>query len=128
MKPLVKEWVVKAEGDFVTARRELRARKSPNYDAACFHAQQCAEKYLKALLQENTIEFGRTHNLTALLDRVVTVYPLLEVLRPSLTALNIFAVDFRYPGESADQELAVKATNLCREVRKVIRKVLRLKE
>jgi HEPN domain-containing protein len=46
MKPLTREWVAKAEGDRVTARRELRARRRPNYDAACFHAQQCAEKYL----------------------------------------------------------------------------------
>ena len=44
MKPLTREWVDKAEGDFVTVTREYRARKSPNYDAACFHAQQCAEK------------------------------------------------------------------------------------
>lgn len=50
MKPLAREWVNKAEGDFATAAREMRARKSPNYDAACFHAQQCVEKYLKALL------------------------------------------------------------------------------
>ena len=57
MKPLTKEWVDKAEGDFITARRELRARKAPNYDAACFHAQQCAEKYLKARLQEEGIAF-----------------------------------------------------------------------
>ena len=49
MKPLTREWVRKAEGDYATAAREMRARKSPNYDAACFHAQQCVEKYLKAL-------------------------------------------------------------------------------
>ncbi len=55
MKPLTREWVEKAEGDFATARRELRARKDPNYDAACFHAQQCAEKYLKACLQEEDL-------------------------------------------------------------------------
>ena len=40
MKPLTCEWVVKAEGDLATASRELRARKAPNYDAACFHSQQ----------------------------------------------------------------------------------------
>jgi hypothetical protein len=34
MKPLTREWVKKAEGDFATAQRELRARKSPNYDSA----------------------------------------------------------------------------------------------
>ena len=68
MKPLTREWVEKAEGDFATASRELRARKAPNYDAACFHAQQCVEKYLKACLQEADVAFGRTHNLSALLD------------------------------------------------------------
>lgn len=36
MKPLTQEWFDKAEGDWVTAGRELRARKDPNYDAACF--------------------------------------------------------------------------------------------
>jgi HEPN domain-containing protein len=52
MKPLTREWIEKAEGDFATASREMRARKFPNYDAACFHSQQCVEKYFKALLQE----------------------------------------------------------------------------
>jgi HEPN domain-containing protein len=52
MNELTAEWVDKAEGDFDTARRELRVRHRPNYDAVCFHAQQTAEKYLKAFLQE----------------------------------------------------------------------------
>jgi HEPN domain-containing protein len=46
MNNIVDEWVEKAEGDFRTAEREARVRKAPNYDAVCFHAQQCAEKYL----------------------------------------------------------------------------------
>lgn len=124
MKLLTEEWVAKAEGDFATAGRELRARKNANYDAVCFHAQQCVEKYLKAVLQENEIEFGRTHNLSALLDKVVQSYPFLETIRPSLHLLNAFAIDFRYPGESADKELAGKAYQLCREVRKAVRLLL----
>lgn len=52
MDILTREWVGKAEGDFASAGRELRARKLPNYDSACFHAQQCAEKLLKAALQQ----------------------------------------------------------------------------
>lgn len=55
MNPLTLEWIDKAEGDFATAGREIRVRKLPNYDAVCYHAQQCAEKYLKALLQEANI-------------------------------------------------------------------------
>jgi len=68
MKLLTREWIDKAEGDFATASREIRVRKFPNYDAVCFHAQQCAEKYLKALLQESEIPFGKTHHLVALLE------------------------------------------------------------
>ncbi len=41
MKKIYQEWIEKAEGDFNSANREIRARKNPNYDAACFHAQQC---------------------------------------------------------------------------------------
>jgi HEPN domain-containing protein len=48
MNGTVKEWIAKAEGDYATAARELRAIESPNYDAACFHAEQCAEKLMKA--------------------------------------------------------------------------------
>lgn len=50
MSEISKEWVCKAEGDYRTALREYRARKFPNYDAACFHAQQCVEKLLKGEL------------------------------------------------------------------------------
>ena len=44
MNATVKEWIAKAEADFATAGRERRARKNPNYDAICFHAQQGVEK------------------------------------------------------------------------------------
>jgi HEPN domain-containing protein len=126
MKPLTREWVEKAEGDFVTAHREYRARKSPNYDAACFHAQQCAEKYLKARLQEADLQFGRTHNLTALLDLLLSIEPAWEILRPHLRALTIFAVEVRYPGESADKAEAREALAFCREVRQYVRLSLEL--
>jgi HEPN domain-containing protein len=102
MKPLTGEWVKKAEGDFTSAQREFRARKAPNYDAACFHAQQCAEKYLKAILQEQDIVFGKTHNLPALLELILPTDPSWEMLRLHLQALNTFAVDIRYPGEFAN--------------------------
>ena len=59
MKLLNHEWIEKAEADFTSAQREFRARKRPNYDATCFFAQQCIEKYIKARLQEEDIEFGK---------------------------------------------------------------------
>ena len=59
----VKEWMAKAEGDFTVARREMRARKSPNYDAVCFHRQQCVEKLMKALLIQLGVTPPKTHML-----------------------------------------------------------------
>jgi HEPN domain-containing protein len=117
MNPLTHEWVAKAEGDFATAGRELRARKEPNYDAACFHAEQCAEKYLKAILQEANISFGRIHNLIALLELLLRVDTSWESMRSHLQRLTGFAVSVRYPGESADRGTAREALILCRAIR-----------
>jgi len=126
MKPITAEWVAKAEGDFATVGRELRARKKPNYDAACFHAQQCAEKYLKARLCEASIGFGKTHDLTALLDQVLAVEPGWELFREDLAYLGDFAVAFRYPGESADREAALDTSRRCRAFRQSARSALKL--
>lgn len=116
----------KAEADYVSALREFRARKSPNYDAACFHAQQCAEKYLKACLQERDIPFGKTHDLSVLLDPLVKKTGPLELLRPDLRTLSVFAVEYRYPGESADKALAKDALRMCGNVRERLREALKL--
>ena len=128
MKPLAREWVNKAEGDFATAARETRARKSPNYDAACFHAQQCVEKYLKALLQDYGIAFGRTHNLEMLLTPLLGRHPEWAALRPALRELTAYAVETRYPGESSDREMARQALSQCRRARLRIRAALRLSD
>jgi len=75
MKPELSEWVAKAEGDFVTARREISAIEYPNYDAVCFHAQQCVEKYLKARLVAAGRPFPKIHDLSALLNLVLPLEP-----------------------------------------------------
>jgi HEPN domain-containing protein len=126
MKPLTSEWVEKAEGDFATANREIRARRSPNFDAVCFHAQQCAEKYLKALLQEFDLPFGKTHHLVALLDLLLPAFPALELFRPDLQSLNAYSVSIRYPGETADKGVARDALRLANKIRGEARKALAL--
>jgi HEPN domain-containing protein len=103
MTPLAEEWILKAEGDFATAGRELRARRAPNLDAACFHAQQAAEKYLKAYLQEHGTTFARTHNLIDLLEQCVPIDPSFGTQRPTLILLDQYAVRYRYPGDTADR-------------------------
>lgn len=126
MKPLTREWIGKAEGDFATASREMRARKSPNYDAVCFHAQQCVEKYFKALLQEKAVPFGKTHHLISLLELILAVEPSMEMLRPQLQSLNTYSVSIRYPGESAERAMAREALRIAKTLRAQFRQKLGL--
>ena len=117
MNELTAEWVAKAEGDFATAGRELRARRLPNYDAVCFHAQQIAEKLLKAFLQEHGSAFPKTHNLIALVELCLPIDGSFEVQRDALIWLDRYAVQFRYPGESAERDEARRAYNLATQFR-----------
>jgi len=126
MKPITQEWVNKAEGDFATAQRELQVQHMPNYDAVCFHAQQCIEKYLKACLQEENIAFTKTHDLSVLLNLFLPIQPDWERLRPALEALTTFAIEFRYPGVSANQATANQAFQHCVAVRQIVRQYLAL--
>ena len=127
MNPAVTEWISKAEGDFLTAGRELRARKSPNYDAVCFHAQQCAEKYLKAILQENEKHIPKIHNLIELMLLCEEVDSSFEMLRADLVTMERFSVRVRYPGKFAEKDEAQVAYAAAGTVRKFIRQKLGLK-
>ena len=124
MKPSTAEWVKKAEGDFLTAGRELRARKLPNYDAVCFHAQQCAEKYLKAVLQENEKHIPKIHNLIELMLSCEELDSSFEMLRADLVIMERFSVRVRYPGDVAEKEEAQSAYAAADIVRTFVRQKL----
>ena len=126
MNPLTLEWIDKAEGDFATASREMRVRKLPNYDAVCFHAQQTAEKYLKAVQQENRRPIPKTHSLLELLALIIESEPVYLMLQPDLNVLEGYAVQYRYPGQAAEKLDARAALLAARCVRGFIRTKLGL--
>jgi HEPN domain-containing protein len=127
MKLPTAEWIAKAEGDFLTAGRELRARKSPNYDAVCFHAQQCAEKYLKAVLQKNERNIPKIHNLIELMLLCEEIDSSFEMLRADLVTMERYSVRVRYPGKFAEKDEAQAAYAATGTTRKFIRQKLGLK-
>ena len=127
MKPLTREWMEKAEQDWNSLHREIRARKNPNYDAACFFAQQCVEKYLKARLVEADTYFKKIHDLTYLLELVKPIEPLWVSYQQEMRILTDYAVEFRYPGASADLEIAKLALKVCKSFRITARQSLGLK-
>lgn len=126
MNPLALEWAIKAEGDLATAQREIRARKAPNFDSACFHAQQTAEKYLKAFLQSKDQIPPRIHDLIELLALCLPLNPAIVLLEVDLKSLNAYAVQFRYPGQNADRSDAREAVKSASRVRAHLRMLLNL--
>lgn len=124
MKPLATEWMDKAEGDYLTAQRELMASDRPNYDAACFHAQQCCEKYFKARLVAADIAFPKTHDLGILLNLLIGVESSWEFLRSDINQLATLAVEVRYPGYRADAQTAQEALRIASLVRNTVRQTL----
>jgi HEPN domain-containing protein len=124
MKLLTREWIEKAENDWGSLLREIRARKNPNYDAACFFAQQCVEKYIKARLVEANVYFKKVHDLAYLLGLAAKIEPLWMAYEQEFRLLTDYAVEFRYPGMSADLELARNALKICKSFRETARQSL----
>jgi HEPN domain-containing protein len=122
---VVRGWVEKAENDLTTAAHTLRIAERCPTDTVCFHAQQCVEKYLKALLVLRQTPFPKIHSLA----------PLLALLppsaRPSLSdaereRLADYAVVARYPGdcEPISRAEARRAVAIARRVRREVRRLL----
>lgn len=123
MKKRTREWVQKAEGDYRVVVL-LAAEKEPFHDQVCFHCQQSAEKYLKALLAELNRRIPRTHSLDDLHTLLAADHPSLRSLRRGLIYLTDFAVDVRYPGERATKRQAAAALRWAGKVRDACRKQL----
>jgi HEPN domain-containing protein len=95
-------------------------------DGVCFHCQQAAEKYLKALMQELALAIPRTHALEDILDSLLPHHPALNSLRRGLTFLTTFAVETRYPGKTAKKRQADDALRWADQVRAAARALLGL--
>jgi len=126
MKRETARWVRKAEAD-IQGARQLAAARPTFHDLVCFHSQQAAEKYLKALLQEYGLTVPRTHDLEELLNRLLPHDASLRKLRRGLAALTPFAVDYRYPGETATKRDALSSLRRAERIRREVRHRLKLK-
>ena len=121
MNPLTLEWVEKAEADYIATQKLLPTTNPQLYDIICFHAQQCIEKYLKAWLQEANVPVPRTHNLEELLALIVPTLPMWSTWQPDFKIITEYAVESRYPGDSATADNTQHAMHICKEVRQTVR-------
>jgi HEPN domain-containing protein len=121
---LVAEWIKKADLDFKTAAR--LSADGEFRDVVGFHAQQAAEKYLKALLTRRQIEFPKTHVIKRLLILLEPVDPTIAEALADANWLSPFGAEIRYPGDLIETLPGdeVRAGQLARKVRDAVMAVL----
>ncbi len=120
MSDIVRDWATKAEDDFRIVRR-LCEGASPSANGICFHAQQCVEKLIKALLIQNGFEPPRIHDLEQLRNMLGATAPSGMPAASDLAFLNVCAVEMRYPGFEPEQALVDRVLELCIAARKAAR-------
>lgn len=91
-------WLQRARSDLVLGRAAV-SMPDVLLEDACFHAQQCAEKALKALLIWRRAVFPRTHVLETLLDLLKVAGVRVPPEVDEAFVLTQYAVQTRYPGE-----------------------------
>ena len=121
----VQQWLKKAELDLETARILLDAEMD-DYFPCAFHCQQAAEKFIKAFLVCQQVEFRKTHDLEELLTLSKPADPSLKEEAASCLWLTPFGVEFRYPGEypAVDHKTAERACRESEGVREIVTKRL----
>jgi HEPN domain-containing protein len=110
------DWLARAKGDLALARGPLP--EGAFLEDLCFHAQQAAEKAIKALYVHHGLVFRYTHDL----DDLLTTLKKHGISIPAAVAdsivLTSYAWESRYPGiaEPVAEEEYREAVRLAGEV------------
>lgn len=124
MTSLESEWIQKAYNDLGSAKLILDSQ-SHYYDQVCFLAQQSIEKLLKAYLVKNKNDITKTHDLVKLTTDCSKFNSGFLNWKNAALSLTAYAVDFRYPGETATKEEAYEAYKLAGDFSKFILEALK---
>ncbi len=124
---LIDEWVAKAENNYISALDLAQRQKYQVPDVICNQCQQCAEKYLKAILVQRNIYFPKVHDMDRLESLVAQVEPNIGRLHNELKLLDPYGVDVKYPGLPVSEEQAKEAIKAMRAIRRFARAKLGLK-
>lgn len=118
----VAEWLSLAERDLEAAH--ILSGQAGQMANACFHAQQAAEKALKALYAFHGLIPPKTHDLDVLRGRLEADRNRLSGTAMACAVLAMYAVDARYPGADIEEEEVEPALDLASEVLTAVRGIV----
>ena len=119
-------WLDHAKDDFNAAQKLLRGKKPSTY-GACFHSQQCAEKYMKAILVVEGKRFPMTHDLVHINTLLQQCEINMGISEDNLELLSSYAVRARYDAERPEAADTKEAITIAKTIRKFARQWLGLK-
>jgi len=125
-REIIEEWIAKADEDFEFAKINLEEEKS-FYAQICFHFQQAAEKYLKAYIIANGLEFRKVHDLPLLLKQCCQKDPTFKNFTDDCEFLATFYIETRYPVHwpvDLSKNEAQKAYRAAKAIRSFLKKKL----
>ena len=105
----VLEWEHFAEMDYITANHLDKTLYPKPMEIICYHCQQCAEKYLKALTEYLGKEIEKTHDLGNLATTISESIEVPQTVLVSCAKLTQYGVKIRYPQEFEMSDYHVKA-------------------
>ena len=95
MRAFTKEWLKAARDDLLTVEEIL---DNPHLThIVAFHAQQCIEKSMKAIIEENEIDIPKIHKLVKLYEKVS--FSLDSLDEEMMSVLDGLYIESRYPGD-----------------------------
>lgn len=117
----VSQWMSYSGEDLRLARVGLALRSSCPFRLVAYHAQQCAEKCLKAYLVYHETDFPYTHSISRLLELCAPVAPWGSSLLEA-EELTPFAITARYPGE--DEMVTRREARRALEIAMLVRRTV----
>lgn len=121
---LSREWLDFAHMDLSSAEFLLGMHPVP-VEIICYHCEQAAEKFLKAVLIYHGMEAPKTHDLVLLCKLCVQLDQSWEQLIDACVGLSPYGVQVRYPSDmELDEGDVASALRACREIGEFVQQQL----
>ena len=121
----VRQWMDYADDDLRLAEHGLKMESGCPFRLIAYHAQQCAEKYLKAFLVYQREDFPYTHNISTLLELCRKHADWVGSMEQT-EILTAYAITTQYPGQDEPVTLtdAQQAVEKAKQVESTLKTLL----
>lgn len=122
----IKNWLFRADEDIAVINNLVKSGTELYTSTICFHAQQAAEKFLKAFLVYHDVDFPKTHDIDFLLLECQKIDK--ETFEIDINSLTDFGVSVRYPDDIyiPDVKETLEYQDIAVEIKEIVEKLIKI--